>query len=166
MPVTSAPTGNCISPTPGWHWRPRPKGRAWPTGPRPTAQEDLLSGRLVRPFTSSMTALGQYALVCERLRLERPAVAQMLEWFNDQLLDRRVTRTVHTDVAGVVLAESWTVRGGGHAWYEGARSGPSPNHAPRRVRRDGPVLSRTEPHDLSDGGAPGQRGPGSDACAN
>ncbi|MNY80248.1 DNA-binding transcriptional activator GcvA [compost metagenome] len=52
-----------------------------------TAQEDLLSGRLVRPFTSSMTALGQYALVCERLRLERPAVAQMLEWFNDQLLD-------------------------------------------------------------------------------
>jgi LysR family glycine cleavage system transcriptional activator len=25
--------------------------------------------------------------VCERVRLERPAVAQMLEWFNDQLID-------------------------------------------------------------------------------
>jgi LysR family glycine cleavage system transcriptional activator len=34
-----------------------------------------------------MTALGQYALVCERVRLERPAVTQMLEWFNDQLID-------------------------------------------------------------------------------
>jgi hypothetical protein len=32
-----------------------------------TAQEDLLSGRLVRPFTASMTAFGQYALVCERV---------------------------------------------------------------------------------------------------
>jgi LysR family transcriptional regulator, glycine cleavage system transcriptional activator len=63
------------------------QGQGVAMGDNLTAQEDLLSGRLVRPFTASMTALGQYALVCERVRLERPAVMQLLEWFNDQLAD-------------------------------------------------------------------------------
>lgn len=63
------------------------QGQGVAMGDNLTAQEDLHSGRLVRPFAASITALGQYALVCERVRLERPPVAHLVDWFAEQLGD-------------------------------------------------------------------------------
>ncbi|MDU9415929.1 LysR substrate-binding domain-containing protein [Pseudomonas sp. zfem005] len=63
------------------------QGQGVAMGDNLTSAEDLASGRLVRPFAASVASLGQYALVCERLRLDKPAVAQFVEWFSDQLAD-------------------------------------------------------------------------------
>ncbi|MFP5420702.1 MAG: LysR substrate-binding domain-containing protein [Gammaproteobacteria bacterium] len=63
------------------------QGQGVAMGDNLTAAEDLACGRLVRPFNASVAALGQYALVCERIRLEKPAVAQFLDWLGDHLVD-------------------------------------------------------------------------------
>lgn len=63
------------------------RGQGVAIGDNLTSAEDLASGRLVRPFAAQVPSLGQYALVCERLRLDKPAVAQFVDWFSDQLTD-------------------------------------------------------------------------------
>lgn len=60
-------------------------GQGVAMGDNLTCQADLQSGRLVRPFSASVTAQGQYALVCERLRLERGAVGDFVDWFIEQI---------------------------------------------------------------------------------
>jgi LysR family glycine cleavage system transcriptional activator len=60
------------------------QGQGLAMGDNLTASEDLASGRLVRPFAVSVTSLGQYALVCERIRLEKPAVVQFVDWLSEQ----------------------------------------------------------------------------------
>ena len=63
------------------------QGQGVAMGDNLTAAADLAAGRLVRPFSASVASLGQYALVCERLRLDKPAVLNFLDWLGDHLAD-------------------------------------------------------------------------------
>jgi len=61
-------------------------------------------------------------LIAARLAAGNTAISAATH-YGEQTTGHTSTRTVHSDVDNVVVAESWTVHGGGHAWYGGSPAG-------------------------------------------
>ena len=94
-------------------------------------------------------------LVAARLAAADTSVSDTVH--DERTAGHASTRTVHADIDGVVVAESWMVHGGGHASFRREPGGVlhRPDRAPTRRPRWSASSWRRSRRPGSEGGAPG-----------